>query len=336
MTQLPYGSVRFEPVYAYASTLIPLDDDLPLAIQLDRLSANAPIVALRPKTRPLFQRTMQLASHYLLPNAIASTQSTVTLWAERAARLFWLSSVLTDPTAAKMHGLTWMAHEAQLEPTTPERTVGRLLACLQREVAPTAASSAHDRGGDGPMQHVVAIYAELDMALIVLRANATDAIAQLDFAAISAEFDGRFKHFLLTTEPLMNAIAEHIMPMSFFIGRFTHVWGKATVAVDAWPLDTLMQEPLQLLLYLQTQQLPSGYLLRGDADDTLFLHDAQNHLLKIQFQYDLLTMLSAGTWPDPPQLSGTLGLPTAQRMARVEENIEAWIKLYRQLGAQSP
>ncbi|HFC11416.1 MAG TPA: hypothetical protein ENJ56_01130 [Anaerolineae bacterium] len=183
---------------------------------------------------------------------------------------------------------------------------------------------------DGCLSGLQAIYSEIDSAIFVIESGET--LADVDWACLQAKYGADFGRIQFTTSKLLPLLAQHDMAVAFAIERFRLAHGNDLLAdIKATP-EQLIINAAQTVMRLYSAELPHGYI-NADNEQMLgvHIHDLQNQFLKVQFQYEILTMLHDIPQLPAPRLHIDRALSREARMVCLRQHLREWLSLYEQL-----
>ena len=259
----------------------------------------------------LMSASVLLASRNLADTA--RTQATEHL--AHLVALFGVDDTLPLPLqlAACFATLEVMLDDAGFDAPDPQRFVGdETVACLPG---------------------VRAIYDEIDSAIMVLESG--ESLIDVDWQVVEENFAGNFGRIQFTTTRLLPLIAQHRLAVAFAIERYRLHWGVPIINDLDVTREQLVLNAAETVLELYARDLPHGYINAHD-DEMLgkHIHDLQNDFLKVNFQYELLTMMCDIPRKSAPRLHIDRSLPRALRITGLRHHLREWLHLYEQLLAE--
>lgn len=171
------------------------------------------------------------------------------------------------------------------------------------------------------------LYEEIERVILVMP-NAA-AIQEVDWAEVGEIFGRKYPTQLITTTTLLPLLIRHDFAVPFAIDRFRHTWGHHP-AVDV-PLQSLLANAAHAVFTLASRTLPHAVIRTPESEFGNLVHHVQNQLLKVQFQFDLLSMIYPLPDLKPPRLPADRTLPNRDRILNIQHHLRAWIALYREL-----
>lgn len=241
-----------------------------------------------------------------------------------ATQALFASAELRTPTVNA--GLQTLSDSLSVTGNAKERLV-RVLEKLEQMVDGVQLPKRDDAPAELP--ELRAFYEEIDMAIVVLPDAAT--VGQIDWENVEGVFGRKFTTLLITTASLLPLLATHDLAVPFAIDRFRHTWGADPIPALNVPLPNLLRNAAQTILKLGTVTFPHTLICTPEEQFGTLIHNIQNQLLKIQFQYELLSMIYELSPLRAPRLSAERTLPNRQRIINIKEHIAAWLALYQQL-----
>ena len=174
------------------------------------------------------------------------------------------------------------------------------------------------------------IYEEIDSAIMVL--DSADDLLDMNWDRLSRQYADSFGRIQFSTARLFPLLVQNDMAVAFAIDRFRLHFGDDVVARVPVSAEQIVRNAALNVLQLYVRELPHSFIT-ADDDETLAarIHDLQNQLLKVQFQYELLTMMHELPRRTTPRLSVERGRPREERMAALRNHMREWLALYQEL-----
>lgn len=179
---------------------------------------------------------------------------------------------------------------------------------------------------------VIAVYEELDHGFLVVP-NETER-STIDGVGLSQKFK-QFVSWNLCTEEEFGLLAHSHLALSLGIGRYRWMQGKQLLQDRPILLNEMITNAQEEIILLLVEQLPPLYFSADEQQLTHLIHDIQNKLLKVQFQYDLLTMLHDLPRLTTPRLQVDRTQSFHQRIIHIADYLQAWLKLYQTIKEQN-
>ena len=176
-----------------------------------------------------------------------------------------------------------------------------------------------------------AIYEELDSALLVMPSGKPNWAAETDWEAVRQHYASRFTRIQLTTTQLLPLVAQNDLAVAFAINRYRHHWGRDVLAEVAISAEQMLTNAAWTVMQVYSRYLPHGVIRADEETVGHAIHDVQNRLLKVQFQYELLTLLHDIPRHSAPRLHVDRTLPPLRRIEPLLTHIREWITLYQKL-----
>ena len=177
---------------------------------------------------------------------------------------------------------------------------------------------------------VRAIYDEIDSAIMVLESG--ESLVDVDWRVVEENFADNFGRIQFTTTRLLPLLAQHRLAVAFAIERYRLHWGVPIVKDVQVSREQLVLNAAETVLTLYTRDLPHGYInAKDDAMLGKHIHDLQNDFLKVNFQYELLTIMCDIPRLPAPRLHIDRSLPRSTRIVGLRRHLREWLHLYEQL-----
>lgn len=192
--------------------------------------------------------------------------------------------------------------------------------------APSVTTGEHDET-IACLPGVRAIYDEIDSAIFAVESG--DSLLEVDWETVRENFADNFGRIQFTTVSLLPYLARHNLAVAFSIDRFRLHWGQDLLQNISVSKEQLVRNAAQTVLRIYVEDLPHGYIHAANDDMlAMHIHDLQNDFLKIQFQYELLTMMCDIPKFSPPRLHIDRNLPREARITYLRKHLREWLALY--------
>ena len=185
---------------------------------------------------------------------------------------------------------------------------------------------------DASFPGLVAIYEEIDNAIFVV--DSAETIATTNWQQVSDTYKDKFGHIQVTTARLMPLLIQQEMAVAFAISRFhLHSGFDIAAGVDI-STEQILRNAANTILQLYVRELPHSFITATDEEMlAMRIHDVQNQLLKVQLQYELLTMLYDLPAKPSPRLQMERTQSREKRMFKLRAHLREWLALYQELLA---
>ena len=185
---------------------------------------------------------------------------------------------------------------------------------------------------DAVIPGLVAIYEEIDNAIFVV--DSAETIATTNWQQVSDKYKDKFGHIQITTARLMPLLIQREMAVAFAISRYQLHWGFDLAASVEITTEQILRNAANNILQLYVRELPHSFITATDDEMlAMRIHDVQNQLLKVQLQYELLTMLYDLPAKPSPRLQMERTQSREKRMFKLRAHLREWLALYQELLA---
>lgn len=186
------------------------------------------------------------------------------------------------------------------------------------------------------LPQLVSVYVDLDSAILVVPdAVLTPLIPRANWQGILNWLTNSNWGYVVS-ESQFDYLSRYIVPIDFKIGRYTVAWGQQLIDPDDIEFNALVRSAMRDLFKIGVEILPQGYLASQSYNMSPIIHDIQNHLLRIQLQFDLVKY-KLGL---PDHQIGALQAPSEwssdRRIDAILAHVEAWLEYYHSLLVETP
>ena len=293
---------------------------------------------LRPTISEAIHQGRTLGNSPFSPIAVTTDDRITKLteqWFNVASQI--ASKVVPEESQQKaLHTLEHLIQDYNLDPR--QSTLSHLSSFS--EVAQTYFSPKppHPRNpsAPAPLPQLLSVYVDLDSAILVVPdAVLTPLLTRVDWQSVLNWLTNSDWGYVVS-ESQFHYLSRHIIPIDFKIGRYTLAWGKSLIEPDEIEFNSLIKSAMRDLFRIGVEVLPQSYLASQSYNMSPIIHDIQNHLLRIQLQFDLVKY-KLGL---PDHQIGALQAPSEwssdRRIDAILTHIEAWLNYYHSLLVETP